>query len=346
VPLVIAAAYGVAVAGVGACRRGDWPRERDGARVSFSSSGPSAPFPSPERAQLWLEWRQNGALLPGYTGLMLAILVLAAVSGIAPEEFWPFLGFLAALPAFVASVVGPGLAKSGFWARDLELSGFVATRPLADAAIARARLQVLGLGVVLVWLMVLAVAPFWVDLSGHGHQLTELWHALRHRVDPATLWAGAALLGAIWLALPWMVGGLGLSVALTGRAAAIRAVVAGGMMLAAAVAGGLFWLARHPEAFPIALRLLPWAEWSGAVLVAGASAAACGACFRRGLLAGRAIRAAAAWAAGLLVLAAVPAWVTGWPLGHHLMALGVSAVALGLLPLATAPLALAWNRHR
>ena len=349
-PLVICAAYFVAVAGVAACRRGDWPRDLGPAfrirRPRAASSAPSAPFASPERAQLWLEWRQHGALMPGYATLVLAVLLLAAVGGIAPQEFWPFLGFLAALPAFIASLVGPELAKSSLWARDLELSGFAATRPLTDAAIARARLRVLGLGVVLVWIMVLAVAPCWVYLSGYGHMLTGSWQPLGRRVEPSTLWASASLLGAGWLSLPWIVGGVGLSVALTGRMSALWTVFATSTMLVVAVAGGLFWLSRHPEALPTALRLLPWAEWSVAVLVAGASAAAFGVSLRRGLLAGRAIRSAAAFAAGLLVVAAVLSWVAGPRLAHHLMAASVGAVALGLSPLATAPLAVAWNRHR
>jgi len=47
-----------------------------------------------------------------------------------------------------------------------------------------------------------------------------------------------------------------------------------------------------------------------------------------------------------LWVAAVLSWVAGPRLGHHLMAASVGAVALGLSPLATAPLAVAWNRHR
>jgi hypothetical protein len=347
-PLVICAAYFVAVAGVAACRRGDWPRDLGPAfRIPRpQASASSAPFTSPARAQLWLEWRQHGALMPGYAALVLAILVLAAATGIAPQEFWPFLGFLAALPAFIASVVGPGLAKSSLWARDLELSSFAATRPLPDAAIARARLRVLGLGIVLVWVMVLAVAPCWVYFSGHGHMLAGLWQTLGRGAAPATLWASASLLGAVWLSLPWIVGGIGLSAALTGRTSALWTVFATSVMLVVAGAGGLFWLSRHPEALPTALRLLPRAERGVAALVAGASAAAFRVALQRGLLAGRAIRSAAALAAGLLVVAAVLAWVAGPRLGHHLMAVSVGAVALGLAPLATAPLALAWNRHR
>jgi drug/metabolite transporter (DMT)-like permease len=51
-------------------------------------------------------------------------------------------------------------------------------------------------------------------------------------------------------------------------------------------------------------------------------------------------------AVGLLLLAAFLAWVAGPRVGHHLMSAGVSAVALGLAPVAMAPLALACNRHR
>jgi hypothetical protein len=365
-PLVVVAAYVVAVAGVAACRRGDWPRDlgprlrvgrtraagdigsssRGAARAFRASFASSAPFTSPERAQLWLEWRQHGALMPGYAALVLAILVLAAVTGIAPQEFWPFLGFLAALPAFIASLVGPGLAKSSLWARDLELSSFAATRPLPDAAIAGARLRVLGLGIVLVWVMVLAVAPCFVYLSGHGHMLTELWETLGRGVEPATLWASASLLGAGWLCLPWMVGGAGLSVALTGRTSAPWTVFVTSVILVVVGACGLLWLARHPATLPTALRLLPWAEWGVALLVASGSATFFRVALRRGLLGWRSARASVAVAVGLLLLAAFLAWVAGPRLGHHLVAASVGAVALGLSPLATAPLALAWNRHR
>ena len=148
--LLIAAAYFVAVLGVMYDRCGDRlnlaRRWETVARRWTGLLERRRPFASPAVAQRWLEERRHAWLM------LMFLVFLGAVSSI----FWTSPAFrgsdvsnaaipIIILPSSVALFLGFGMGKTSFWARELRLSSFAATRPVTSEAMAAAKLDVAGL---------------------------------------------------------------------------------------------------------------------------------------------------------------------------------------------------------
>jgi hypothetical protein len=345
---LIAAAYVVAVAGVTRDRRGDrlgWAwLGRLLLRAVPRWPAQERPFSSPLAAQRWLEVRRHAWLLPAFVGLFVALLFFWATAlPLGPAEVARVAVAVVCVPALLAFVVGFGMGKTSFWARDLGLSSFLATRPLTSAELARAKLQAAALSALAAWGLVLLLAPVWALASGNVEILRRLGDALWHgeptwRLGLLAPVALAGLVGLTWLQL---VAGMGLS--LTGRPWVVNAVVLLYAAVGTALLGLGLWTANHADFLDTLLLVLRCL--GGGLGFAKLSAAAWTLCrsdfWRDGTLAWLALWLAVA----VCLLAPLYAVLPTSPVPTHLVALFV-LLALPLTRLAALPAAVAWNRHR
>jgi hypothetical protein len=345
---VIAGAYAGAVAGVARDRRGD--------RLGWAWLGrwlvravPCLParerfFPSPGAAQRWLEVRRHAWVLPAFVGLFLAMLFWATALPLSPVQVAQVVVAIIGFPAVLAFFVGFGLGKTSFWARDLQLSSFLATRPLTCAALAHTKLYAAGLSALVTWGLILLLSPLWAVLSGNVGVVRGLADTLFHgqAAWQLGLLAPVALAGLVGLTWLQLVAGMCLS--LTGRAWVVNGVALLYVTVAMALTGLGIWTASHADFLPT-LRTALW-------LVGGSL----------GLLK----VSAAVWAWGradnghdAATLVLVILWVAittclMFPLyavvpegavPRHLVALYI-VLALPFARLIALPAAVAWNRHR
>ncbi|MFO0843313.1 MAG: hypothetical protein U0797_13100 [Gemmataceae bacterium] len=351
---LLALSYPVAVAGVSRGRRGVGVSEP--ARLDVAEGSATAvdatPFPSPFRAQLWLELRWLGWLAFG----LLAFNVFVILPSVHMAEFatrtkpflldamlelgvpgarlgpaWFGLSLMLLIPiafAFVGAEVSPHLAaKTG------TIPLFFAARAVDEPTVVLAKMAGKAVIIGVVWAVVVFVSLAWAAVGGHlGDMMTRLGE-YAGAPGPAVAVAGVVLAAlANWL---FMIGGVW--VGLSGRPwvfVVVMVVTMASMVVAAVVAKG--W---RPEWWPWLVAL---------VAVALASKVITTAWVCRRLLAWRFATAGqlAALVAAWLVIVTPLAIVAGqvFP-GGWLMSLAV----VQLMPLAqtlAAPLALAWNRHR
>jgi hypothetical protein len=356
-------AYAVAVAGVARARRGEalgvpwsgrlvaglWPR--------FGQR--AAPFASPARAQLWFEWRRHGVVLPAF--MTWPLLFLSAMSLFDRGEKTTLLLLIGAslfLVPLMAGIVGAGLGKSDFWAKDLRLAPFLATRPITSGALVLAKLQVAAVSTLAAWALVLIATVLWLALLG---DLPEMGRraSLLLQAYPALRVGAVVLLAAAGLFLfTWKLMVESLCIILTGRPWIANSGYLLGLTLWGFVLPVGFVISNRPEYLTL---LQPWLQlwlplfWTLVPWLAGAlvlfklllAGWAFHAVRRRRLLAPRAL----ACLVGLWLLVAVGLFgllsylVPAELAPAHYLALGV-VLLLPLARLLVAPLALAWNRHR
>ena len=229
---------------------------------------------------------------------------------------------------FLHGIVG---RLDGDFQGDFQISQFLATRPLTNTQLAGTILRTMAKSVFLGWaIWALSLLIVYAVVLALRVNLGVEFPA------PLGWWSvPVALLGA------WTLGGVMVAVALTGR----QYVVAGFLVVAAGLPIGLLFFAQvalSPRAQDyLALGL---AAFCGVAFVVGTIAALVAA-RRRALVTGPMLSAAAvAWGA-LCVLAAL-IWLPSSVerLAVYICITGI--LALSVAPLATAPLALAWNRTR
>jgi hypothetical protein len=344
---IIAASYLLAVIGVARDRRGD--------RVGWAWLGrlllkvvphlPSRerPFASPMAAQRWLEVRRHAWLLPACVGLFLVLLFWGTALPLSRADVARIAVAIVGVPALLAFFIGFGMGKTSFWARDLQLSSFLATRPLTSGALAHAKLHAAGLSALATWGVVLLLSPLWVMLSGNVEVVRALSNAVFH--DQPTwklaVLAPVALTGLVGFTWLQLVAGMCLS--LTGRVGVVNGVVFLYMAVGTALTRLGIWTANDPEFFDTLLVVLWWLGGSLAVLKISA---ATWAWTRSAFLNGRSLTLLALWLA-ITACLLVPLYtlVPENPVPTHLVALFV-ALSLPLTRLIALPAAVAWNRHR
>jgi hypothetical protein len=362
--VLIGTAYAVAVAGVARDRRGDrwgWAwlgRLVPGARLPWSPSPYPLPpeggegrvrgarersFASPPAAQRWLEVRRHGWVLPALVGLFLAMLFWAKAIPLSPVEVARVAVAVVGFPAVLAFFVGFGMGKTSFWARDLRLSAFLATRPLTSAALADAKLRAAGWSALATWGLVVLLSPLWAVLSGNVEVEKEL-AAAAFPDQPA--WK-LGLLAPVFLAglvgLTWLQLVAGMALSLTGRSGVVNAFVLLYGAVGAALAGLGVWTASHAEFFDTLLIVL-W--WLGGGLGLLKLSAAVGAGYRADIRHDHiGVRLLLWLATALCLLVPLYALVPAGPVPTHLLALYM-VLALPLTRLIALPAVVAWNRHR
>jgi hypothetical protein len=365
--VLVPVAYAVAFAGVSRARCGENPvwRVLPGRLTGAGrrAERPRRPFPSPARAQLWMEWSRHvpSFLVPlgGCLALSLAWFLFAAGQG-GGDRLKELVIFPLVL-LVLAPLFGSGLGRAGEPGNSYPLAPFTATRPVTNTALVAAKLKAAALAALAAWALTALAASLGLVATGAYEELPGWWERVSQGNDVWKIGAGALLAPAGLFLLTWRVMVNNFFIPLTGRAWIERGIFVAlvtGASLAALLFG--FWKASHPE-FPESLRewvtypgftesfwgVLAWGAAGMVLLKLTAAAAVLRALVRRGLLEARTLmRLLGPWlllAGGLFALAwaAVPAGAV--PVS--LLACGV-VLALPLARVAAAPLALAWNRHR
>jgi hypothetical protein len=347
----IVVSYAVAVVGVARDRRGDrlswawlW---RLLARAAPRRVGRERSFASAAAAQRWLEIRRHGWILPAFTTFFLGMLFWAAALPLDKVDVARMAAGIVGFPMVLAFFVGFGIGKTSFWAKELTLPGFTATRPMTCATLAHAKLQAAGFSALATWGLVLLLAPLWALLSGNVATVRSLIEGIfqdRPAWQPYLL-APLILAGLVGLAWLQLVAGMCLS--LTGRATVVNGVTLFYLLIGTTLLALVIWTGNHPEFFDTLVVVL-WCLAAGLVLAKLLAAGwALRVCRRESFLDARA-------AAGLLgiwlaVLACVViplyALVPVTTMSMHLIAIGLM-LCLPLARLLALPLAVAWNRHR
>jgi len=301
-------------------------------------------FGSAFGAQLWLEWRRQGLLLPGLTG---ATALLVCPIALFAHEQMMVSSVMLIMPLLLSGLLAPALAKFDQLQSMAELPVYIAVRPITNAGLVAVKLVMALATSALTWVVALAAIGLWLALTGPGTLLSKA-----ASVTPYGL-AGLAIgcLPVLLLLVIWtwknLVSGVG--VGLTGRAWIGMASVSCRLALYT----GLTALVAAAKLFVSFSETL--LHWLPGLLMAGLAAkiALSVAAFVWGL---RRNAITANWA-----LAIIGGWLVCGLLVAGYAGLVCNAInkpglwvctalagwlVLPLADLAIAPLALAWNRHR
>lgn len=132
------------------------------------------PFRSPFMAQVWLEWRRQGRLLPILTtfGLLALSLPLAFNRSLDPVYVNSFFKvnlwvesayyYIPWVPLVFATIIGMGAHKSDMRAENGSFNLFYATKPLNSNSMVRAKLMSIAIGVAITALITVGVLLGWL----------------------------------------------------------------------------------------------------------------------------------------------------------------------------------------
>lgn len=172
-------------------------------------------FKSPFAAQVWLEWRKQGRLLPFITTMMLVLLSI-------PLFFQPYLyetdynGYIKVnpwlsswimalpwIPLLVATVLGMGASKSYLRSAEGRYHLYFATRPLSSADMIRAKYVSITLGVLTSWGILLLIVLGWLMFPAEDrtHSANTLAFALERQ--PPSFWSTTAGVIALLILCTW-----------------------------------------------------------------------------------------------------------------------------------------------
>jgi hypothetical protein len=359
-------AFAVAHNGLKQARKGcnpewSWAPERSKS-ASDAKARHARPFASAEQAQVWMEWKRNGATFPLFVGVSCALFSLPLLfihetdslrfvpPGAGPIEANVCLNFLAAclaLPLWFGMVLGAGARKMDTRGKDLSIHPFIAARPMTSASIVATKLKAAALSAAAAWLVLLGLLILWLFLPAkEGDTSARLGYLfLRHLTLKQGAITALALAGLV--ALTWKLQTDGLYIDLSGSKWLVHGfpVLFGlGITALLMVFAGTY---SNPEILPKLVHWLPIA----AMTVATAKLAA-RAWVLRSLISNRAIAPRtgifliAGW--GLLAALLFTLMLNIIPPGlaqPKYMAVGVFLI-LPFARLGAAPLMLEWNRHR
>lgn len=349
--LSLIAAYIIALIGVTRDRRGDcvgWPvLKQSFSRDIASLLSRSGPLRSPAAAQFWYEWREKAWLIPAISGIFVAIITLLCAFGISDAEitmdvsFGMFL-FIPGALCFVGFMMGP-------CNRGSKIPTFKAIRPVTNSQLSTMILKPALMGA----LLALAILIFglllnsgWLYMFGQSIVVTRHWHKVFDIVQKFG-YVNISLMLSLAIICSLGLMGLGASLTFMGRPRLLIAL----WLLVFII---LPLLNRFNIIPHIVSSSLPWAIGIASTL---GTILAFIAARRRGLVSGKTV-----WLGAVLWLtlcaivgfyiwhtdsaALEPAWLSKIIAKPSFIILGLGLLALPSAPLATAPLALAWNRHR
>jgi hypothetical protein len=347
---ILVAAYAIAVFGVSRDRRGDcvgWPNLW-GRLAALMDLLPrrQKPFNSPAAAQFWREWREKDWVLPAVCGLWVAVIILLGVFGVtgartAALQFAVMLQVGLAAPVFAGMIIGQCGRKS-------KIDDFKATLPVSNSRLSAMILRSGSVGLLSTWVIYVAAVLFmlgWYFMVGQIDEIPlEEYYGFKNTVRQLG-YINALFLVVAGIIVIWGAMGLGASMTLIGRPWLLwgfwLAVCSIGPVLMAL--DTLHTLNLIPfNVVPTLWRSLPWTIGIGCLL---GTVLAFLAALRRYLIAWR----IPCLGLGLWLLLCISvgwAWLPNDDPKTSTMVLVAGLLALSVAPLATAPLALAWNRHR
>jgi hypothetical protein len=345
--------WGFAYLGIARARRGDAPRRlwlpQLAGRLTLPWPQRLAAFASTARAQVWFEWRRHGIALPLLVGCLLPIFLLPFFLEAGDRNPTARnLTFVLVMPLLAASIAGNFVGKNNPWSKDAyALSAFCATRPVRIAALVAAKLKMAALSTLAAWGLLGLTVPLTLVITGVHDEVAAWWRqGLQHyHALELALMVLLTLAGLVLLTWKRLVNNL--VIGLTGRGWIIKGSVYGGLGLFFGVCLLASWIIVSPEYHETLWRALPWLLGivAGVKLLAGGMVMR--ALYRRGLVAaGTLQKLLAIWLAVAVGFLVPLCWLV--PTEHVPVPLLAAAVVLcvPLVRLGSAPLVLAWNRHR
>jgi hypothetical protein len=337
-------AYLAARFAVARARRGDVPDWRGifARRGEIADDLPQGRdrFPSPDRAQMWFEWRLHGRSLPSLVGILLPFeLALLFVFRDTPVLIFETLILALLTPPFMAAFVSATVSSG--------VTPFTATRPLTSAVLIAAKLRVTIWSTLAAWLLVVVAIPLalrlsgtWPMVMGHAREFIDVVGMPR-----AIAWALLAF--SLLLASTWKQLVQSLYIGMSGREWLAKASVFLALAFLSVVVPLAHWIITDRVMMAALWNTLPWIL---AVLVCLKISAAAWIATRlhdNRLLADRTlVIGAICWDIAVLALYGLLAWLTPALLFPRYFLILVAILAIPLARLSAAPLALAWNRHR
>jgi hypothetical protein len=168
-------------------------------------------FHSASSAQVWLEWRRSGVVLPTVVAGILLLLIAPFAWYLRSEAdvTLRILVVVLAMPPMLALPVGKGLSKPDFWTKDLGLPPFLAVRPLSDRDFITIKMKVALLSSAVAWLLTFVFLAVWLSLIANLAALKRVLAAL-HSLFGGPSYAVALLFTFALFLLTWrfLVGGL------------------------------------------------------------------------------------------------------------------------------------------
>ncbi len=300
-----------------------------------------SPFPSPERAQAWFEWRRHGRTLPAWVGILLPFeLALLWLAKDTPGLVAEILLLVLITPPFMAGFVAANVSRA-------PLTPFTATRPLTSARLIAAKLRMTIWSTLGAWLLVLVAIPLALALSGTWPVVSEWARQGRELVGTpravvVTLLGITGIMASTWKQLVQS-----FYVGLTGRDWVIRLSKSLVLSCLILIGPAAQWVhdsrsaqAALWDAVPLMLAVLVFAKMAAAVWVATRL-------YQSRLVTDRTlVTGAAGWALSVLALDLLLGWLVSGPLIPRYLLVFIAILAVPLARLSAAPLALAWNRHR
>ena len=156
------------------------------------------PFDSPAAAQFWMEWRQNGVLLPLMVGCWLLFLA-GLIPFSQPISITSALLVTAVyLLPFFAPLVGCVFGKPEVMVRHFRFSTFAVARPMTSGSMALAKLLATALGLLIAWGMLFAAIVLWFTFTDGLEDAARQFFSARDRGDSLRV---AQLIGLAVLSL-------------------------------------------------------------------------------------------------------------------------------------------------
>jgi hypothetical protein len=306
-------------------------------------------FLTPERAQVWFEWRRIGRSLPAMVGIVLPFeLVLLFIFRETPAIVFETLLGVLFTPPFMAAFAAATVSKSNSDGSDsYSVTPFIATRPLTSVSLIAARLKVTIRSTLAAWLLVIVAIPVALKLSG---TLPLVGDWTRNLIEAAGTPRAIAIVLLVFtglLASTWKQLVQSLYIGVSGREWAVKASVFLTLSLLAVLLPFGHWVLRKRAVMAALWNALPWIA---AVLVCVKLSVAGWIAMRlhdSRLLRGRTlVLGAVCWDVAVFALYGLLMWIVPTLLVRSYFLALVAILAIPLARLSATPLALAWNRHR
>ncbi len=329
-------AYLVARHAVARARRGDTP---DWRAATASRAKAAAPFRSSMHAQSWFEWRWGGRSLPLLVALLLPFeLAMLALFRQTPAIAAEMLLLISFTPPIMATFVAATMSRSG---------AFALMRPLSNVSLIAAKLRVALYSTAVTWLLVLVSTLAVLHWSGTDALVAEHARQLREIVGTARAVSLVLLALAFVIAATWKQLVQSLFIGMSGREWLAKTSVFGTLTLLALFPPAAHWALHEHEVMKFVWNGMPWFLGLLVCLKIAAGAWAAQRLHEQQLMSDRALLAGALlWNASVFALFALLAWTVPELIVRHYALALVAILVTPLVRVATAPLALAWNRHR
>ncbi|MDT8303649.1 MAG: hypothetical protein RQ760_19365 [Sedimentisphaerales bacterium] len=345
----LAAAYIVAVIGVSSDRRGDcvgWPGfwGRLG-RVRDLLPGRQKPFHSPAAAQFWREWHEKDWLIPAASGLCVGGIILSKALGINDTRntivaFVFLLQIGLGVPFFAGLIFGQCGRKS-------KIDDFKATLPVSNSRLSAMILRPGAAGLLsalAIYIAGLLLVVGWLFITGEGETVTQGWHGVVNKVHEFG-YGNTLQLVAVGIIIAWGLVGMGASMTFIGRPWLVW-----GFWLVICSVGPVVMVLDTLHTFnliPFGIVPALWisAPWTIGICCLLGTTWAFFSARRQYLIASRTL----CLGLGLWLILCISIgfmWLTRDKPEPSSIVLVMGLLTLPVAPLATAPLALAWNRHR